>query len=64
MGNFCLKCMKCESKELLASSKEMCVDDECWRDVRIKIAVTGDSGVGKSSFINAFKGYGNLAIFS
>ena len=30
---------------------------EGWRDVRVKIGVTGVSGVGKSSFINAFMGY-------
>jgi predicted GTPase len=29
---------------------------EAWRDVEINIGVTGDSGVGKSSFINAIRG--------
>ncbi|XP_028405053.1 T-cell-specific guanine nucleotide triphosphate-binding protein 1-like isoform X2 [Dendronephthya gigantea] len=29
---------------------------EKWRDVEINIGVTGDSGVGKSSFINAIRG--------
>ena len=27
-----------------------------WKDVEINIGVTGDSGVGKSSFINAIRG--------
>ena len=29
---------------------------EEWKDVEITMAVTGDSGVGKSSFINAIIG--------
>ena len=29
---------------------------ERWEDVEINIGVTGDSGVGKSSFINAIRG--------
>ena len=29
---------------------------EKWRDVEINICVTGESGVGKSSFINAIRG--------
>jgi putative ribosome biogenesis GTPase RsgA len=29
---------------------------ERWKDVEINIGVTGDSGVGKSSFINAIRG--------
>jgi predicted GTPase len=29
---------------------------EQWKDVEINIGVTGDSGVGKSSFINAIRG--------
>ena len=29
-----------------------------WKDIKIKIGVTGNSGVGKSSFINAIRGYG------
>ena len=28
---------------------------EKWREVEVNIAVTGDSGVGKSSFINAIR---------
>jgi putative ribosome biogenesis GTPase RsgA len=27
-----------------------------WKDVEINIGVTGDSGVGKSSFVNAIRG--------
>ena len=50
MGNFWSKSKKYESEEP-QTSEEMRVEDECWRDVRIKIAVTGESGVGKSSFI-------------
>jgi putative protein kinase ArgK-like GTPase of G3E family len=30
---------------------------ESWKDVEIKIGVTGNAGVGKSSFINTFRGY-------
>ena len=29
---------------------------ERWKDVEINIGVTGNSGVGKSSFINAIRG--------
>ena len=29
---------------------------ENWRDVEVNIAITGDSGSGKSSFINAIRG--------
>ena len=29
---------------------------EKWREVDVNIAVTGDSGAGKSSFINAIRG--------
>ena len=29
---------------------------EIWKDIEINIGVTGDSGVGKSSFINAVRG--------
>jgi predicted GTPase len=29
---------------------------ENWRDVEINICVTGEAGVGKSSFINAIRG--------
>ncbi len=29
---------------------------ERWKDVEINIGVTGDSGVGKSTFINAIRG--------
>ena len=29
---------------------------EGWQDVTVNIAVTGDSGAGKSSFINAIRG--------
>lgn len=28
---------------------------EKWRDVEVNIAITGDSGSGKSSFINAIR---------
>lgn len=28
---------------------------ERWREVEVNIAITGDSGVGKSSFINAIR---------
>jgi len=28
---------------------------EKWREVEVKIAITGDSGSGKSSFINAIR---------
>ena len=27
-----------------------------WRNVKIKIGVTGNAGVGKSTFINSFRG--------
>lgn len=27
-----------------------------WKDVEVHIAITGDSGAGKSSFINAIRG--------
>ena len=27
-----------------------------WKDVEVKFGVTGDSGAGKSSFINAIRG--------
>lgn len=29
---------------------------ERWKDAEINVAVTGNSGVGKSSFINAIRG--------
>ena len=29
---------------------------ERWREVEVNIAITGDSGSGKSSFINAIRG--------
>lgn len=29
---------------------------ERWQEVEVNIAVTGDSGTGKSSFINAIRG--------
>ena len=29
---------------------------EEWRDVDVSIGITGDSGAGKSSFINAIRG--------
>ncbi len=29
---------------------------ERWKDVKITIGVTGESGVGKSTFINAIRG--------
>ena len=29
---------------------------ESWKDVKVKIGVTGDSGVGKSRFINPIRG--------
>ena len=34
------------------------VTDKCnsWRDIKIKIAVTGESGAGKSTFINSIRG--------
>ena len=28
---------------------------ECWRDVEVNIAISGSSGAGKSSFINAIR---------
>ena len=31
-----------------------------WKDIKIRIGVTGNSGVGKSSFINAIRGYGTM----
>ena len=37
-----------------------------WKNAKIKIGVTGNSGVGKSSFINAIRGYvinSNLKIY-
>lgn len=30
---------------------------EQWREVKVNLAVLGASGVGKSSFINAIRGY-------
>ena len=30
---------------------------EDWKNVEVQIGVTGNSGVGKSSFINAIRGY-------
>lgn len=33
---------------------------ESWMTVEINIGVTGQSGVGKSSFINAIRGYSNF----
>ena len=29
---------------------------ESWRHVKVKIAITGDAGAGKSSFINRIRG--------
>ena len=36
---------------------------ESWMEVEINIGVTGQSGVGKSSFINAIRGYSNFHFF-
>ena len=37
--------------------KEFCKTRlEQWREVEVTIAITGDSGAGKSSFINAIRG--------
>ena len=51
-----------EIKQLLASSgitgiQQMMNEKlEGWKDVKIHLAILGDSGAGKSSFINAIRG--------
>ena len=47
-----------EEKGVMGAQDVMREKLEGWRDVKVKIGVTGFTGVGKSSFINAFRGYG------
>ena len=66
---------ECESEELREAKRLMEEEGivgvqasirkklQSWEDVEIKFCVTGNSGVGKSSFINAFRGYGSLLMF-
>jgi predicted GTPase len=42
--------LQVEIKELLKARLTQ------WKDVEVKFGITGDSGVGKSSFINAIRG--------
>ena len=55
-----------DAKRLLEEKGVVGADDvireklEGWRNVNVKIGVTGSSGCGKSSFINAFRGYGHF----
>jgi putative ribosome biogenesis GTPase RsgA len=34
---------------------------EGWKTINISLAIIGNSGVGKSSFINAIRGYVNVS---
>ena len=45
-----------ETKGVIATKAEMAKKLDNWKDTKIKFGVTGNSGVGKSSFINAFRG--------
>ena len=45
-----------EDKGVCGVQEMMRIKLEGWKDVKVKIGVTGESGVGKSSFINAFMG--------
>lgn len=43
-----------ESLDSIALALKTRIDG--WEDVEVHIAITGDSGAGKSSFINAIRG--------
>ena len=68
MGKSQSKSKDCESEETQKTKRQIEKDGvegslammreklESWNNVKIKIGVTGNSGVGKSSFINAIRG--------
>ena len=46
-----------KEKGIEAVQKQMSEKLESWKEEKIKLCVTGMGGVGKSHFINAFRGY-------
>ena len=51
-----------EEKEVCEAQDMMRQRLESWKDVNVKIGVTGGGGVGKSCFINAIRGYGSFIL--